>query len=140
VTFSSGLYHYDYSISNTSASDLFDLDINVPTDAVAGTQVIRNLSAPVGFQSADDSVLGLVSFLEDTSSFTATPQDGFVFDSPFGPNNAVFTANLAPAAGGITTLTGQTLAPATPEPGSMAVLGALAASGIFAVRRKSRRK
>ena len=29
VTFGNGLYHYDYSISNTSADDLFDVDIHV---------------------------------------------------------------------------------------------------------------
>ena len=141
VTFSSGLYHYDYSISNTSASDLFDLDISVPTDAAAKTQVIRNLMAPAGFVAANDSVLGLVSFLEDTSTFTATPKNGFTFDSPFSPGAALFTANLSPPSGGIVTLNGRTSAPvATPEPGSLAAFGALTASGLLAIRRKSRRK
>ena len=142
VTFASGLFHYDYSISNSTPDDLFDLDIFVPSDASAGTTVVQNLSAPTGFLAANDFVLGTVSFLEDTSLFNATPQSGFAFDSPLGPGSAVFSGNLAPNTpnGPINTLGGGTQAPATPEPGSLAVFGALTASGIFAVRRKSHRK
>lgn len=61
VTLVAGLYHYDYSITNSFTSDLFQVDINVSPDASAGTQVIRNLAAPVGFIAANDSVLGIVS-------------------------------------------------------------------------------
>ncbi len=140
VTKTAGLYHYNYSISNTSTSDLFDLDIVVPSDAAAGFPVILNLTAPSGFVATNDSVLGIVSFLEDTGTFGTTPQNGFAFDSPLSPGRSGFTANLSPPSGGITTFSGATQAPVTPEPGSVAIIGALAASGFCAVRRKSRRK
>jgi hypothetical protein len=143
VTLVSGLYHYNYSITNNTASDLFQLDIGVATDTAAKTQVIRNLGAPAGFVAANDSGLGIVSFLEDTGTFSSTPQNGFVFDSPIAPAGSTFTGNLAPSTtsgGPITTQSGNTRAPVTPEPGSLAAFGALTASGIFAARRKSRRK
>jgi hypothetical protein len=143
VTLVAGLYHYNYSITNNTASDLFQLDIAVAPDALAGTQVIRNLSAPTGFVAANDSVLGIVSFLEDTGTFSSTPQNGFIFDSPLAPAGSTFTGNLAPSStsgGPITTQSGNTRAPVTPEPGSLAAFGALTASGMFAARRKSRRK
>lgn len=142
VTFASGLYHYNYSITNNTGTDLFELDINVPSDAAAGTQVIRNLTAPVGFIAANDSVSGIVSFLEDTGTFSTAPQNGFVFDSPLGAGASYFTANLAPATPGgpIPTQVGSTRAPVTPEPGSLAVFSALALTGLAAVRRKSHRK
>ena len=142
VTFASGLYHYDYTITNKSGADLFELDIKVLPDATAGFAVIRNLAAPPGFVTGLDSVNGIVSFLEDTGTFGTTPQNGFVFDSPLAPSGSTFTANLAPANAGdpIPTQTGSTSAPTTPEPGSMAAFGALAMSGLVAARRKSHRK
>jgi hypothetical protein len=143
ITLVSGLYHYDYSITNNTGADLFALDIAVSPDAAAGTQVIRNLAAPVGFTTSQDSVLGIVSFLEDTGTFSTTPQNGFMFDSPLAPASSTFTGNLVPSStspGPISTQGGRTRAPVTPEPGSLAVFGALAASGLLAVRRKSRRK
>ncbi len=141
VTFASGLFHYAYSISNPTTSDLFDVDISVPTDASAGTTVVQNLTAPLGFIATNDSVSGLVSFLEDTSTFGASPKSGFAFDSPLRPGGANFYANLAPPGSNqINTQGGRTQAPTTPEPGSLAVFGALTASGVFAVRHKSRRK
>ena len=129
-----GLYHYDYSITNTSADDLFDVDIQV----MPGAGVVTNVSAPVGFMTAYDSGLGLVSYLEDTSLFTAAPLSGFTYDSGLAPMTSTFNANFAPLAGGITTTTGSTVA-AVPEPGSIALFASMGAVAGFAARRKRRK-
>ncbi len=133
VNFSDGLYHYNYSISNSTANDVFIVDITVPINLPS---VVQNLSAPAGFQSQFDSTLGLVSFLEDTSVFSATPVNGFIFDSPLAPGPAPFNTTFVTPGGQTGTGSGRTSAPATPEPGSLAVIGALGASGLLALRRR----
>lgn len=138
VTFSSGLYNYNYTITNNSTDDLFDLSIHVPAQATA----IKNLSAPAGFISAFDPGLGLVDYLEDTSTFAlGVPISGFKFSSPYAPVAGIFDANLFTTSGSINTFSGKTVAPA-PEPGSIALLGAGAvASGLLfnRFRRRTRR-
>ena len=130
----SGLYHYDYSITNTSPDDLFDVDIHV----APGPGVVSNVNTPGGFTSLYDSGLGLVAFTEDTALFTAAPLSGFTYDSAFAPVFSTFDANFAPLAGGITTTSGSTLA-AVPEPGSVALFVSMSAMAGFAARRKRRR-
>src|SRR5215467_13093227 len=76
VTPNGGLFQYDYSIANQTADDLPVLDI-----AVTPHITIGDLTAPTGFETAYDSGLGLVSFLENTASFGSTPLSGFMFDS-----------------------------------------------------------
>ena len=44
--------------------------------------------------TAYDSVLGLVSFIENQGVFTATPESGFSFDSPVAPGPGTFNATL----------------------------------------------
>src|SRR5437870_2875031 len=64
VTFSNGLFHYDYSVTNTSVNDVFLVDVHVTQQG----DTVQNLMAPAGFQAAFDPGLGLVSFLEDTNT------------------------------------------------------------------------
>jgi hypothetical protein len=115
VTQSAGLFQYDYSISNGTANDLFDLDIAV-TPGIG----ITGLTAPTGFETAYDPGLGLVSFLENTASFGATPISGFIFDSSIAPSQTEFAANLQnPSTLKIVTTSGSTQGPVvTPEPAS----------------------
>jgi hypothetical protein len=121
VTDNGGLFHYAYSISNTGADDAFLIDIPVPADPAA----ILDLTVPAGFKSQFDSGLGLVSFLEDSASFTATPTSGFSFDSNIGPSTVNFVASLFDSNFNISTISGTTLAPgaaSTPEPNSLYLL------------------
>ena len=136
VTFSGGLYHYNYSITNNSSNDLFDVSLHVQ----AGPGIILNLSAPVGYQSAYDSGLGLVDFLEDSSTFaTGTPVSGFTFDSRLQPGLNQIDGFTVDSNGNIITnsFTGTTV---VPEPGTFALLGAAVTAGAMAMRRMKSRK
>jgi len=131
---SNGAYHYNYSITNISADDLFDVDIQV----LGGPGVVFNVGTPTGFTSLYDYGLGLVSYTEDTGVFsTNTAVTGFVYDSFKAPKLSSFTANQTPASGGIITTSGATLA-AVPEPGSLALMGAISVVSLCALRRKRR--
>ena len=112
VTPIAGGYEYAYTITNNTPDDPFLIDIPVPEDPSA----VTNLMAPAGFTSAFDPGLGLVSFLEDTSFFTSTPQSGFSFDSPDAPGLATFQATvLSSSTFDLYTISGSTTAP-VPEP------------------------
>lgn len=117
VTPIAGGYEYAYTITNNTPDDPFLIDIPVPADPGA----ITNLTAPPGFAAAFDSGLGLVSFLEDTSFFTSTPQSGFFFDSPDAPGLATFQATvLSSSTADVYTISGSTIAP-VPEPGYLSL-------------------
>lgn len=128
-----GLYHYDYTITNNTANDLFDVTIQV----LPGVATALNVTAPAGFKGFyTDNVLGLVDYTEDSAFFTAAPLSGFTYDSLVAPQSSVFTASqLDLVNGGIVTTTDTTLA-AVPEPGSMALLGSLGAAACFVIRRR----
>ena len=120
VTQNGSMFHYDYTVANMTGLDLAVLDIAVP-----GGPTVFSLVAPTGFQTAFDSGLGLVSFLEDTAVFGATPISGFAFDSSLGPGSTSFTATLLDAQFNVSTMTGSTTGPAggaVPEPGSLSLL------------------
>ena len=124
------LFHYNYTITNTSATDdLFDVSIHV----IPAIGSVQNLVTPAGFKSAFDSGLGLVDFVEDSSFFTTgTPITGFGFDSKFAPGTGVFDANFLTAAGSINTVSGRTLTPVgppVPEPGPWAFLASAVVTG-----------
>ncbi len=118
VTKIPGGYNYSYTISETitaaTGDDVFLIDIPV----VADPSAVTDLTAPAGFTTAFDSGLGLVSFLEDTSSFDSTPLGGFSFDSPFSPGTVAFDASvLSSTTGDIYDVSGVTTSPApSPEP------------------------
>lgn len=131
VSFDNGLYHYDYTVANNSADELAILTLTT----LPGADTIQNLMAPDGFLADYDSGLGLVSFLEgDTGTFDpGSSVSGFSFDSPFQPGGTTFEALTIEGA----SVVGTTLAPA-PEPGSIATLGALLATGAAVWRRRRR--
>jgi hypothetical protein len=135
VSFSSGQYQYSYTITNPTPDDSFLIDIPVPADPAA----IDDITVPAGFESAFDSGLGLVSFLEDTLMFGPTPTAGFSFDSPIGPGAVLFTATLVSSVdGSLYTLSGPTTAPAVPEPATFPLVAA-AGLGLVSLGRKSKR-
>jgi hypothetical protein len=112
VTPTAGGYEYAFTITNNTPDDPFIIDIPVPADPAA----ISDLTAPLGFRAAFDSGLGLVSFLEDSSNFTSTPQSGFSFDSSIAPGVVPFQATvLSSTSGDLYTISGPTMAP-VPEP------------------------
>jgi hypothetical protein len=121
VTPEGSLYEYDYSVINNSGDDLPVLDITV----APGT-VILDLTAAPGFDDAYDPVLGLVSFLENTSVFGPTAISGFIFESPLAPGATTFNATLLDANFNVSTLGGPTVGPVaattTPEPGYFPLL------------------
>ncbi len=118
VTPISGGYNYSYTISETitdaTTDDVFLIDIPVAPDPAA----VTNLMAPAGFTTAFDSGLGLVSFLENTSFFSSTPEGGFSFDSTYKPGTVTFEASvLSTANANIYTVSGLTTSAApVPEP------------------------
>ena len=133
VTPITGGYEYAYIITNNTADDPFIIDIPVPADPMA----VFDLTAPSGFTSAFDSGLGLVSFLENTSDFTSTPQGGFFFDSPDAPGAVMFQATvLSATTGGLYTISGPTLAP-VPEPAYLS-LWLLPIFACLLIRRRNR--
>jgi hypothetical protein len=136
VTAIAGGFNYSYTISETltdsTGDDVFLIDIPV----VADPSAVTNRMTPAGFRSAFDSGLGLVSFIEDTSSFSSTPQGGFSFDSPFAPGSVTFAAQvLSLTTGGIYTDSGLTTSAApAPEPSYLGLFVCLAPA-IFVYRR-----
>ena len=133
TSLSNGLYHYNYTITNNTGQDIYLIDINTAHQANA----VTNLLAPTGFQKAFDSGLGLVSFLEDTSSFSTTPLSGFQFDSIFQGGQVLFAGDYLDNNFNNQIVSGTTRGPvSTPEPGSLAILVTLSASGAFYFRRK----
>lgn len=132
VTTVGSLFHYNYTITNPTGLELAVLDITV----ARGAGTIQNLVVPVGFSKQFDSVLGLVSFLEDTSTFGATPISGFMFDSPFAPRATSFNGTLLDANFNLSNMGGTTQGPAVPEPGYFPVLSAIFCIGIFTCYRR----
>jgi hypothetical protein len=120
------LFQYDYTVSD-GTGQLAVLDI-----AVTPGQSITGLTGPGGptdFETAYDSVLGLVSFLENDAVFTSTPESGFIFDSPVGPESSSFDVTLFDG----TTGTGSVQAPvgSVPEPGSLGLCAIGGAALVF---------
>jgi hypothetical protein len=118
------LFQYDYTVSDTTGQ-LAVLDIGVsPGVAISG------LTGPGGsadFQTAYDSVLGLVSFIANGSAFSTSPLSGFIFDSPTPPGASTFGVTLFDGATGGGNVEGP-VGPVVPEPSSLplCVLGGAA--------------
>lgn len=136
VTPEGSLYEYDYSIINNSGDDMPVLDI-----AVAPGTVILDLTAAPGFEDAYDPVLGLVSFLENTSVFVPTAISGFIFESPLAPGATTFDATLLDANFNVSTVGGPTVGPvaaSTPEPGYFPLLAVGVPVFLFLKRRSGK--
>ena len=120
------LFQYDYTVAD-GTGELAVLDIGV-TPGID----ISGLSAPGGafdFTSTVDTVNPpsgpeeFVSFLENNGIFSATPESGFIFDSPVPPANSTFDVTLFDGTTGSGSVQGPVV---TPEPNSLAlcILGA----------------
>jgi hypothetical protein len=136
VTAIAGGFNYSYTVSETLTNSLGDDVFLIDIPVVADPSAVTNLMTPAGFESAFDSGLGLVSFLEDTTDFSSTPQSGFSFDSPFAPGSVTFSASvLSSTNGDIYTTSGLTTSPApAPEPGYLGLFVCLVPA-IFLYRR-----
>lgn len=123
------LFQYDYTVADETGQ-LAVLDIGVsPGVAISG------LTGPGGsadFQTAYDSVLGLVSFIENGAVFTASPLSGFIFDSPTPPGASTFGVTLFDGATG----GGNVEGPVVPEPSSLP-LCALGGAALLFWRKRS---
>lgn len=134
VTPDGSLFQYDYTIAD-GTGELAVLDIAVtPGIAITGLTAPGGDSAASPFNTAYDSVLGLVSFIENQGIFTATPESGFIFDSSVAPNASTFNATLFDG----TTQGGSVqgpIVPAVPEPSS-AIPCALASAALLFWRKR----
>ena len=125
-------FHYNYSVTNNTPNDIFDVDVSVRP----GAGVLTNLVAPTGFQIAYDSGLGLVSFLEDTSTFSSSPTTGVMFDSYLPPRTTPFAGNYLDSNFNIQTTTGFTQGANVPEPGLLTLVSGFAVAGALIIRRR----
>jgi hypothetical protein len=106
------LFQYDYTIAD-GTGELAVLDIAVtPGIAISG---LTGPGGPADFETAYDSVLGLVSFIENNSVFSAAPESGFIFDSPVAPGASAFDVTLFDG----TTGSGSVQGPVVPEPSAL---------------------
>jgi len=118
------LFQYNYTVSD-GTGQLAVLDIGV-TPGIS----ISGLAAPGGaaaFMTAYDPVLGLVSFLENNSVFTAAPESGFIFDSFVAPGASTFGVTLFD----VTTGSGHVQAPVVAPEGSSLALFAFGLAAIL---------
>lgn len=131
VTLSGSLYTYDYTVADATGL-LAVLDIAV-TPGIS----ITNIQAPGGasaFETAYDSGLGLVSFLENNAVFTDAPEAGFTFESPVAPGASSFDVTLFDGTTGSGSVEGP-LVSSVPEPGSW-MLCALAGAVLLSSRKR----
>jgi hypothetical protein len=132
-----GLFQYDYTITD-GTGQLAVLDIAV-TPGIS----ITNFAAPGGvntpgsaFDAETDTVntpSGLeefVSFIENDGIFNATPESGFIFDSPVAPRPSTFGVTLFDGTTGSGSVQGP-VAAATPEPRSLALCALCGAALLF---------
>jgi len=118
------LFQYDYTIAD-GTGQLAVLDIAVtPGIAISG---LTGPGGPADFETAYDSVLGLVSFIENNSVFTAAPESGFIFDSSVAPHASTFDATLFDG----TTGSASVQAPVVPEPASLTLFALGGAALLF---------
>jgi hypothetical protein len=130
VTPIGSLYQYDYTVTD-GTGELAVLDIAVtPGITISG---ITAPGGPAAYESAYDSVLGLVSFLENAAIFPSTPLSGFIFDSSVAPSASHFGVTLFD---GTTGTGGGITGPVTPEPASLG-LYALGGAALLFWRKRS---
>jgi hypothetical protein len=134
VTFSSGLYEYDYNIATVPTENIYSFALGGPVDPIntTGLNIINYGGAVVGASGFNSqSVVWNWSFLSPATNTTVS------FTSPLGPVMATFTANdddiawtsppPIPAPGPVAPV---------PEPSTFALLTALAfVYGLFRYRR-----
>ncbi len=106
-----GMFHYEYTATNTTAIDMVILSLLIPAEPGA----ISNLSGPAGFATSFDPGLGYLDFIGDQNLFEpALPAGLFTFDSPYGPGPVGYESLNVNG----TFFSGSTTGPVIPEPGS----------------------
>jgi hypothetical protein len=113
-----GRFHYEFSITNSSATDV--ILVSIVDAPLADPLIDSTLMGPAGFLTSYDANLGFVDFLEDVQLFASgTTTSGFSFESLAGPQSAAlhsfeaFDANLE-------LITGMVQTTVVPEPSNMA--------------------
>jgi hypothetical protein len=123
------VFQYDYTVAD-GTGQLAVLDIGVsPGVAISGLEAP---GGPAAFETAYDSVLGLVSFIENGTVFPASPLSGFIFDSPVPPAASSFGVTLFDGATG----SGSVRGPVVPEP-SLLPLCALFGAALLFLRKRT---
>lgn len=90
VTNKGSLFHYNYSVANSTGNDLAIITLE---SLPFGSSTVQNLTAPSGFQASFDTGLGLLSFLSDSQLFqSGQTVAGFQFDSPLLPKRTTYSA------------------------------------------------
>ena len=131
VTASAGMFHYSYSVTNATDTDVAIVTLG---GLFRANNTVQNLMSPAGFGALFDPGLSLLSFFEDTQTFTAGTTSGlFAFDSSYAPGTGTYEAvNIA---GNL--LVGSMLVPssAVPEPSTTAAIGGLLLIGLVLHRK-----
>jgi hypothetical protein len=136
VTASAGMFHYNYTVSNNTASDISVITL---AGLFSAPNAVQHLVAPTGFGALFDPGVSLLSFFEDAQSFTAGGSfGGFMFDSPYAPGAGTYEAisifgdvtnGRATVPSSIPTIS------AVPEPSTYAAVGGLLLVALVAQRK-----
>ena len=132
---SGGMFHYNYKVSNFTDQDVAIVTLS---GLFSSNLTVQNLTAPSGFVTSFDTNLGLLSFIEDTQTFSAGGVFGFFqFDSPFAPGTGSYSALdiTGTSLDGITIVPVAATSSAVPEPSTYALFGAVALTGLVFKRR-----
>lgn len=125
-----GVFQYDLTIRNTGMEDISIISIN---DAPLNESIIgSSLQSPPDFLASYDPGLGVIDFVENTSTFTAgSVNPGFTFQSASAPDVAFQNLSGFTSLGESVTVTTNTV----PEP-SAALLTAAGILGFIKRRRR----
>jgi len=128
-----GIFQYQFSVNNSGPQDISIVTI---TDAPGADPLIPlTLTAPVGFLANYDPGLGLVDFLEGTSSFqVGTTISGFGFESATSPDANFLAFEALSVNGDFFAGTVHQVTSTVPEGGRTVVLTGLAFMGLIVAR------
>ena len=132
---SGSLYQYNYTVADaTGLLAVLDIAVTpgVPISGLAAPGGSSAFSVTVDTVGSGSGEKEYVSFLENNGVFTATPEAGFIFDSPVAPAASTFGVTLFDSTTGST---GGITSAVTPEPASL-MLSALAGAALLLWRKK----
>jgi len=127
-----GIFQYLFSVNNSGPDDISIVTI---TDAPGADPLIPlTLVAPAGFLANYDPGLGLVDFLEGTSSFQVGTINGFGFQSATSPAANFTTFEALSVNGEFFAGTVHQVTSTVPEGGRTVALAGLALMGLVVAR------